>query len=105
MKFVDTSVKLLGWGSVAIGVWGLIHPKSLTVLMGDDPDLGRPLALRDAVVGVALLKSGKSWALALRVANDVQDAFRLRRRSPMIALGAAAVVAWGVTALAGRMAE
>src|SRR6185295_1893461 len=56
MKFVHTSVKLLGWGSVAIGAWGLVHPKSLTALMGDDPALGRPLGLRDAVVGVALLK-------------------------------------------------
>src|SRR5690242_14933610 len=99
MKFVNSSVQFLGWGSLAIGIWGLVHPRSLTGLIGDDPDLGRPLALRDAVVGVGLLTTGGTWPLAFRIASDVQDAIRLRRRSPIIALGAAAVAAWGVAAL------
>src|SRR5689334_12699973 len=105
MKFVECSVKLLGWGSLAIGVWGIVHPRSLTGLMGDHPDLGRPLALRDAVVGVALLTTRSTWPLTLRIASDVQDAIRLRRRSPVIALGAAAVAAWGATTLACRNAR
>ena len=102
MKFVDTSLKLFGWGSVAIGVWGLIHPKSLTAVMGDDPELGRTLAFRDLVVGVALLKSATPWPLALRISSDVQDAVRLRERSPKVAAGAAGVATWGAVAMVGK---
>jgi hypothetical protein len=102
MKFLDTSRKLLGWGSVAIGVWGLVHPKSLTTAMGDDSDLGRTLALRDFVVGVALLKTGKTWPLSLRIASDVQDAVRLRERSPKAAAGAVGVAAWAAVVMVGN---
>ncbi len=102
MKFVEASLKLLGWGSVAIGVWGLVHPKSLTAAMGDVPELGRTLALRDFVLGVALLKTGTTLPLALRIASDVQDAVRLRERSPKTAAGAAGVAAWGAVVMAGK---
>jgi uncharacterized membrane protein len=103
MKFVDGSVKLFGLGSVAFGVWGLAHPKSLTGLLGDDPALGRLLGARDMVVGLTLLKVAGPLPLALRLASDLHDAIRLRQRSPLVALGAAAIALWGATALAGSL--
>ena len=90
-------------GSLAFGIWGLIHPKSLTGLLGDDPGLGRPLGLRDAVVGVALLKFDGPLPLAMRIASDLHDAVRLRERSPVVALGAAVVALWGAAAVAGSL--
>lgn len=77
MRFVDGSVKLFAVGSVAFGAWGLIHPKSLTGLLGDDPELGRLLGARDLVVGLALFKSGGPLPLAMRLASDLP-----RRDSP-----------------------
>jgi hypothetical protein len=103
MQFVAGSVKLFGWGSVAFGVWGLLHPKSLTDLLGDDPELGRLLGARDMVVGVALLKAAGPVPLAMRLASDLHDAIRLRERSPLVALGAAAIAVWGAAALAGSL--
>jgi hypothetical protein len=103
MRFVDGSVKLLGWGSVGLGLWGLIHPKSLTRLMGDDPQLGRLLGARDAVVGIALLQVANPLPLGLRMASDLQDALRLRHRSPNGALGAAAVSLWSAVVLTVRL--
>jgi hypothetical protein len=103
MKFVDGSVKLFGWGSIAFGAWGLLHPKSLTELLGDDPELGRLLGARDMVVGLALLRAAGPLPLAMRLASDLHDAVRLRERSPMVALGAAAIALWGAAALAGRL--
>jgi hypothetical protein len=105
MKFVDRSIKLFALGSLAIGAWGLIHPKSLTALMGDDPELGRLLGARDLVVGVALLKIAGPLPLAMRMASDLHDAIRLRQRSPLVALGAAAVALWGAAALAASLAD
>src|SRR5688572_5681035 len=103
MRFVDTSVTLLALGSLAFGTWGLIHPKSLTGLLGDDPELGRFLGMRDAVVGVALLKFAGPLPLAIRMACDLHDAVRLRERSPVVALGAAAIAVWGAAAVAGSL--
>jgi hypothetical protein len=101
MKFVAASVKLLGWGSLAFGAWGLIHPRSLTGLMGDDPEIGRLLGVRDAITGVALLNVSGPLPIGLRLASDLHDAVRLRDRSPLTALGAAAVAVWGAAVLAG----
>ena len=103
MKFVDASVKLFAFGSLAFGAWGVIHPKSLTGLLGDDPELGRLLGARDLVVGAALLKMAGPLPLAMRMASDLHDAIRLRERSPMVALGAAAVALWGAAALVGSL--
>jgi hypothetical protein len=103
MKFVDGSVKLFAVGSIAFGAWGLIHPRSLTGLLGDDPELGRLLGARDMAVGLALFKFGGPVPLALRLASDLHDAVRLRERSPLVALGAAAIAIWGTAALAGSL--
>jgi len=100
MGFARTSARVLGWGSVAIGIWGLVHPKSLTRLLGDDPELGRCLGVRDALVGLALLKVPGPLPLGLRLASDLHDAVRLRHRSPTVALGAAGVAVWDSSALA-----
>jgi hypothetical protein len=101
MTFVDASVKLFGWGSLVVGTWGLIHPKSLTDLFGDQPELGRVLGARDVVVGMALLTIPGPLPLGLRMASDLHDAIRLRRRSPLVAAGAALVALWGAGAIAG----
>jgi hypothetical protein len=104
MRFVDGSLKLFALGSIAFGAWGLIHPKSLTELLGDDPELGRLLGARDLLVGLALLKAAGPLPLAMRLASDLHDAIRLRERSPVVALGAAAIALWGAAALAGSLA-
>jgi len=103
MRFVDGSIKLLGVGSVVIGAWGVIHPRSLTTLMGDDPELGRWLGTRDVLVGAALLEFGGPVPVALRVASDLHDAIRLRRRSPLTAFGAAGVAIWGAVLLGATL--
>jgi hypothetical protein len=105
MKFVEGSVKLLGLGSLAFGIWGLVHPKSLTGLMGDDPELGRLLGMRDTLVGVTLLNVAGPIPLAMRVASDLHDAIRLRKRSPIVGLGAAVIALWGAAALGGRLGK
>ena len=103
MRFVTTSRQLLGWGSLAFGIWGLVAPKSLTSLLGDDPDVGRWLGARDAVVGVGLLGTKGPAPVALRLASDLHDAVRLRHRSPIVALGAAGFALWGAAALTGEI--
>jgi hypothetical protein len=103
MRFVDDSVKLFALGSLAFGAWGLVRPKSLTGLLGDDPELGRLLGARDLVVGMALLGCPGPLPLAMRMASDLHDAIRLRERSPMVAVGAAAIALWGVAALTGKL--
>jgi len=100
MTFADASVRLLALGSLAFGTWGLIAPRSLTDLMGDDPSIGRLLGARDLVLGLALLAWPGAVTLTARVVADASDAVRLRERSPRVALGAAAITAWGVAALA-----
>jgi hypothetical protein len=105
VTFVDGTVKLFALGSLTFGAWGLVHPKSLTGLLGDDPALGRLLGARDLVVGAALLEFAGPLPLAMRMASDLHDAIRLRERSPMIALGAAAIAMWGAAALAGRLLD
>ena len=104
MRFVDASVTLFGLGSVVIGAWGVIHPRSLTGVLGDDPELGRLLGARDLVVGVALLNVAGPLPLAMRMASDLHDAIRLRDRSPMVALGAAAIALWGARSAGGEIA-
>lgn len=103
MAFVDRSVKLFGWGSLGFGAWGLIDPQGLTGLMGDDPELGRLLGVRDAVVGLVLLRSTAPLGLALRLASDLHDAIRLRHRSPLASLGASAIALWGAGALVASL--
>jgi hypothetical protein len=103
MTFVEASVKLFGWGSLVVGTWGLIHPKSLTDLFGDQPELGRRLGARDVAVGMALLTIPGPLPLGLRMASDVHDAIRLRQRSPLVAAGAALVALWGAGAIAGSL--
>ena len=103
MEFVKTSRQLLGWGSLAFGVWGLAEPKSLTGLLGDDPEIGRWLGARDTVVGLALVATGGPLPVALRLASDVHDSVRLCRRSPLVALCAAAFAAWDAAALVAQV--
>jgi hypothetical protein len=106
MDFVRTSTRLLGIGSLAFGVWGLIDPRSLTSLMGDDPRLGRPLAARDAAIGVALLTwPDRPLPLVARMAADSSDTMRLARRSPLVATGAAAFVAWSALTVVAQWAH
>ena len=81
---------LLAIGSLAIGVCGLAAPRQLSRLMGDDEALARPLALRDAAIGIALLQSRSTLPLFCRAGADLTDALRLRRRSSWSAAAALA---------------
>jgi hypothetical protein len=74
MRFVEGSVKLFAVGSLAFGVWGVIHPQSLTGLLGDDPELGRLLGARDLVIGLALFKIPRS--VTARAAGGQRSARR-----------------------------
>lgn len=103
MTFVNGSVKLLGWGSLGFGAWGLIDPKSLTGLMGDDPELGPLLGARDAVVGLVMIAISVRLGLAMRLASDLHDAVRLRKRSPAASFGASVIALWGAAALVGSL--
>src|SRR3954469_15019313 len=105
MAVVDDSIKLLAAGSMLFGAWGLIDPASLTGLMGDDPELGRQLGIRDTVVGVGLLTIAGPIPLCMRFASDLHDAMRLRERSPMVALGAAAIALWGAATLVASVRD
>lgn len=87
----------LGYGSVALGIVGMLAPQQVARLMNDDPDLARPLSLRDALIGVAILRERGPASLVVRGLSDVSDAVRLHRRSPLVALGAFGV---GVVAFA-----
>ena len=98
MDYVSASRRLLGWGSLFFGGWGLIHPESLTRLMGDDPKLGPALGVRDTVVGLLLLGNAGPAPLLARAASDASDAIRLRRRSPSVAAGAVAFGVWAAVA-------
>lgn len=94
----------LAAGSIAIGLFGLVAPHHLALAMGDDPALARPLAARDVVIGVGLLRWDGVAPLLLRTVADVSDAVRLRQRSPLAAAGALAFGAWSlVTALASDL--
>ena len=74
--------------------------------MGDDPVLARPLGVRDAAIGAALLYSGGLLPLLLRTAADVSDAVKLRHRSPKTAAAALAFGIWSAaTATALRRLE
>jgi len=90
-------VSALGYGSVALGVVGLLAPRQVARLMNDDPTLARPLSLRDALIGVAILRDRGAASLVVRGLSDVSDAVRLHRRSPLVAFGAFGV---GVIAFA-----
>ena len=102
--FLSRSTFILGIGSVAFGVWGLVHPDSLTRLMGDDPQYGRWLGVRDTAVGASLLARPGPVPIGLRLSADLHDAYRLRRRSPRVALAAAGFAAWGAVSLALSLA-
>src|SRR5262249_17419836 len=91
------SRRAIGWASIGIGVSGLAAPRPLARMMGDDPAIARPLALRDLVIGAAVLPSDSTAPLLLRTAADFTDAFRLRRKSPITA---AAALAFGLISAA-----
>lgn len=94
---VSPSRQLLAAGSIAIGAWGVLAPRQVARLMGDDPALARRLAVRDLIIGVALMRSRGPLALLFRAASDGADALRLRRRSPLTATAALAVGVWSLT--------
>jgi hypothetical protein len=100
-QFVTLSRVVLGAGSLAFSAWGLIDPKGMAGALGDDPGVARPLAIRDGVIGVALLHPrGGTLPLLARIAADISDAVRLARRSPKVAAGALAFAAWSGATLA-----
>jgi hypothetical protein len=97
---VAASRFLLAFGSLAIGVWGLAAPRQLARLMGDYEAIARPLAARDAVIGIALLESSSTLPLFCRAGADLTDALRLRRRSPWSAAAALGSASWSLATVA-----
>jgi hypothetical protein len=97
MSVVRFSRLGLAYGSIALGVAGALAPRTVARLFGDNPDLARSLAIRDGIIGVALLQVPGIAPLAARSLADFDDAARLRERSPVVAAGAFAV---GVAAIA-----
>jgi apolipoprotein D and lipocalin family protein len=97
---VAASRFLIALGSLAIGVWGLAAPRQLARVMGDDEALARPLAARDAVIGIALLATRSTLPLFCRAGADLTDAVRLRRRSPWSAAAALASAGWTLATVA-----
>lgn len=97
---VAASRFLLAAGSLALGVWGLAAPRQLARVMGDDEALSRPLAARDAAIGIALLGSSSRLPLFCRAGADLTDALRLRRRSPWSAAAALAAASWSLATVA-----
>jgi hypothetical protein len=91
---------LIALGSLAIGGWGLVAPRQLARLMGDDEALARPLAARDAAIGIALLESRSTLPLFCRAGADLTDAFRLRHRSPWTAAAALVSASWSLATVA-----
>jgi hypothetical protein len=71
-------------------------------MLGDNPDLARSLAIRDGIIGVALLQVPGVAPLAARTLADFDDAARLRDRSPLVAAGAFAT---GLLAIAVAVAS
>ena len=61
---------------------------------GGRPGLGRLLGTRNLIVGVALFRIPDLMLLAVRLASDLHDAIRLRKRRTMVALGTAAIAMW-----------
>ena len=97
---VAASRFLIALGSLAIGAWGLAAPRQLARFIGDDEALARPLAARDAAIGIALLGSRSTVPLFCRAAADVSDALRLRRRSPSSAAAALFSAGWSLATVA-----
>ena len=104
---VAASRFLLALGSLALGAWGLAAPRQLARIMGDDEALARPLAARDAVIGLALIRSRSALPLFCRAGADITDALRLRRRSPWSAAAALAAASWSLATVvfSGRDAQ
>jgi hypothetical protein len=101
MSFSHSSRNLLCLGSLAFGAWGLVNPRSLARAAGDDEGIAPWLGVRDALVGVALLKFAGPLPLLARAASDATDAVRLRRKSPGVAAVAAAFAVWSALAAVG----
>jgi apolipoprotein D and lipocalin family protein len=97
---VAASRLLIALGSLAIGAWGLAAPRQLARLMGDDEALARPLAARDAAIGIALLGSRSTLPLFCRAGADLTDALRLRRRSAWSAAAALSSASWSLATVA-----
>jgi hypothetical protein len=92
----------LAYGSIAIGLAGVLAPRAIARLFGDNPDLARSLAIRDGIIGIALLRVPGIAPLAARSLADFDDAARLRERSPLVAAGAFAT---GLAAIAVAIAS
>ena len=85
MTLTRLSRQTLGIASLVVGGAALVAPESLARLAGDDPGIARSLGMRDAVIGMGLLRSGSLSPLLARATADLEDAFRLRHRSPFVA--------------------
>lgn len=99
----DTSRRLIAVSCVALGICGVVAPRPMARLLGDEPDIARRLAARDLVIGFVLLRSRSPVPLMVRALADASDAMRLRERSPLVAVGALLFGLWSVGTAAAQM--
>lgn len=85
MTLTRLSRQTLGIASLVVGGVALVAPGPLARLAGDDPGIARSLGIRDAVIGMGLLRSDSLSPLVARATADLEDAVRLRHRSPFVA--------------------
>lgn len=93
--------KLLGVGTLAFGVLGLVRPGVLGRMVASDEETAREIGFRDLGNGALLLASPDPRpAIAQRMLFDVSDALMFGRRKPGVAaaaLGFAALSAFALT--------
>jgi len=77
-----------GGGSLAFGVWGLVHPASLARFMGTGEPAARLIGFRDTGVGLLIARCQGPLPFALRALYDLGDSVMLRERRPNVAAGA-----------------
>jgi hypothetical protein len=94
-------VRVLGAGSLAFGVLGLVRPARLARMMAIGEDAARIVGFRDTGSALALFASAdKRLAVVQRMLFDAGDAALLARRRPGAAVAALAFGCLGAAALA-----
>jgi hypothetical protein len=88
---------VLGGGTLAFGVLGLVAPVRLARMLDSDEETARAIGLRDVGNALAFVLAPTSAAAAQRMLYDLGDALAFGPRRPSVAAGAlsfAVLAAW-----------